>query len=227
MKKLIKSTAAFIIGAMLLLAAASCSKLDVVATGSVKSFESVLTAVGGKVTVDEMTGGWRLPAPDDSAAFVWMPDYSTSGQHDIMLIYDIQPFIDAGLDVQKLPESFTVVDDKIMVGTKLGDDALQYSGSPTPLASYEHIVKLYREKIGYHTALDHFGVTVAEGTMFEWAKDMSTNDKDIVFVLDPGPLIEAGVDPEAVEGWVYAKVPVEMNGKSSEVYKFLKPFDLQ
>lgn len=224
---MVKKAGAACLGVFLLLSATACSALDVVAKESAKSFEAVLNKVGDKITIDEMTGGWMLQAPDDSAAFIWAPDYSTSGLHDVMLVYDMQPFVDAGLEVEKLPESFTIIEDKIMVGTKLGSDVLKYSGDPTPIASYKHIVNLYRDIIGYHTALDHFGVTVAEGTMFEWAKDMSKNDKDIVFVLNPEPLIAAGVDPEAVEGWVYAKVPVEMNGKPAEVYKLLKPFDLQ
>jgi hypothetical protein len=62
--------------------------------------------------------------------------------------------------------------------------------------------------------------------MFEWASDMSTNDKDIVFVLNPEPLIAAGVDPNAVEGWTYSAVSVDVDGKPTEVYKFLKAFDL-
>jgi len=37
------------------------------------------------------------------------------------------------------------------------------------------------------------------------------NDKDIVFVLNPEPLIAAGVDPKAVDGWVFARVPVEID----------------
>jgi hypothetical protein len=64
--------------------------------------------------------------------------------------------------------------------------------------------------------------------MFEWAKDLSTNDKDIVFVLDPGPFIAAGVDPGRIEGWVFAKVPVmDASGKPVEVDKILKPYDLE
>ena len=114
-----------------------------------------------------------------------------------------------------------------MVGTKLGNDALQYSGEVTPLAAYEQIGDLYRGSIGYHTALDHYGVKLENGNMFEWAKDMSKNDKDIVFVLNPEPFVAAGVDPNAVEGWVFAKVPMEEDGKTIEVDKLLKPFDLQ
>jgi hypothetical protein len=70
--------------------------------------------------------------------------------------------------------------------------------------------------------------------MFEWAKDMVANgydnsvqDKDIVFVLNPEPLIAAGVDPEKVEGWACAQVPIEENGKTIQVWKLLKSFDLK
>ena len=63
--------------------------------------------------------------------------------------------------------------------------------------------------------MDHFGVKLGGGNMFEWAKDLEINvttkqaqDKDIVFVLSPEPLIAAGVDPQKVEGWLYSPVPV-------------------
>jgi hypothetical protein len=53
--------------------------------------------------------------------------------------------------------------------------------------------------------------------LFEWAKDMTTNDKDIVFVLDPA----------RITGWAFAKVTVDdENGKPVQVDKILKPFNL-
>jgi hypothetical protein len=56
---------------------------------------------------------------------------------------------------------------------------------------------------------------------------MSTNDKDIVFVLNPEPFIAAGVDPSKIDGWAFAKVTVDdANGKPVEVDKILKPFNL-
>ncbi len=57
-------------------------------------------------------------------------------------------------------------------------------------------MNLSRGSISYHMALDHYGVALGGGNMFEWAKDLGANDKDIVFVLDPEPLIAAGVDPQ-------------------------------
>ena len=63
--------------------------------------------------------------------------------------------------------------------------------------------------------------------MFEWAKDMSINDKDMVFVVNPEPFIKAGVDPQNLSGWIFTKIPVEKDGKTVEVDKFLKIFDLK
>jgi hypothetical protein len=110
----------------------------------------------------------------------------------------------------------------------VGNDKFTYTGEAKPLDSFKKIVETNRESIGYHAALDHYGVAMGNGNMFEWAKDMSTNDKDIVFVLNPQPFIDADVDPAKVEGWAFAKVEVmEDGGKKVEVDKLLKPFDLK
>lgn len=227
MKKVMKLGLLLCAGAVAMLALVGCKQLDVVGSQSVASFEAVLKAIPDKVEADEMNAGWSLSAPDDAVRFIWSEDYSKSPLHDVMLEFDAKPFLDAGLDTGKLPENIQYYEDKLMVGTKLGNDALKYSGEVTPLAAYEQIVNLYRDSIGYHTALDHYGVKLGNGNMFEWAKDMSKNDKDIVFVLNPDPFIAAGVDPNAVEGWAFAKVPMEEDGKTIEVDKLLKPFDLQ
>lgn len=218
-------------GVIITLSLSACTgvsqQLDVVGKESITSFGAVLEAMDGKITFDEMNGGWSLSAPDDSSRFIWSKDYSASPLHDVMLEFDAQPFLDAGLDTSKLAENISYYDGMLMVGTKLGENKLEYSSEVTALASYEQIVNLYRDNIGYHMALDHYGVNLGDGNMFEWAKDVSTNDKDIVFVLNPQPFIDAGVDPNDVEGWVFAKVPVDVDGKPAEVDKLLKPFNLK
>lgn len=217
--------------------------LDVVGKESVNSFNTILQNIPDKVAADEMNAGWSLTSPDESVRFIWSEDYSKSQLHDVMLELDAKPFLDAGLDPNKLPENYVFYESDnignmssqmLMVGTKLGNDSLTYSGTPTPLAAYEQIVNKSRNSINYHTALDHYGVKLGYGNMFEWARDLSTNsatnqnqDKDIVFVLNPEPLVAAGVDPEKVEGWVYAQVSVEENGQTTNIWKFLKPFNLK
>ncbi|GHT79213.1 hypothetical protein FACS1894130_07320 [Spirochaetia bacterium] len=210
-----------------MLLSVSCKQLDVIGKGAKTSFGEVLTARSGTLGVDELTGGWTLPAPDGSAVFVWVPDFGTGALYDVMLVFDIQPFLDAGLNVNHLHDNITINGDKIMVGTKLGGEKAAYTGAPTPLSSFEQIVDRNRGSIGYHIALDHYGVDLTDGFMFEWAKDMKTNDKDMVFVLNPEPFIAAGADPAKIDGWVFTTVPtMDKNGRKIEVEKILKPVNL-
>ncbi|MGI6004910.1 MAG: hypothetical protein ACOX88_05800 [Christensenellales bacterium] len=228
MKKYTKKVMLFILCAALLVVFAACRQLDVVGSVALSSFEEVAGALAGSIASDEANGGWALTAPDGSARFIWSADFSGSQRYDVMLEVDAQPFIDAGLDVDLLPDEYVAAGDIILIGTDLTDEAPDYDGEITPLSSFEQIVKFSRDSIGYHEALDHYGVDLEGGNMFEWAKDMSTNDKDIVFVLNPQPFIDAGVDPENVGGWVFAAVPVmDEKGNDIEVEKLLKPFEIQ
>lgn len=201
------------------------SQLDVVADKSISSFESVINEL--PIEADSEDSSWIITAPDNSAKFFWSMDFSSTTDYDVKLELDSQPFINAGLDISKLPEG-AINGDKIILGTDLSDEKVTYNGEATPLDSYKKIVEKSRDNIGYHAALDHYGIDLENGNMFEWAKDISTNDKDIVFVLNPQMFIDAGVNPQEVEGWVFAKVEtMDKDGKKIEVDKFLKPFDLK
>lgn len=203
----------------------ACNKLDVVGDTSKKSFKSITEAIPDQISSAEDDTSWVLTAPDGMAKFIFSKDFSKS-EKDVMLEIDAKPFLDAGLDASKLPEG--ILDGEVIrVGADLGDDTVTYKEGATPSDTYNLIVKGYRDSIKYHTALDHYGVDLMNGNMFEWAKDMSTNDKDIVFVLNPQVFIDAGVNPDNVEGWVFAKVEtMDENNKKIQVDKFLKPFDL-
>jgi hypothetical protein len=204
---------------------------DLVGQTAVTTVGEMIDALEFPPAADHMDGAWVLTAPDGEAAFWWRKEEKPERMFDAYLCFDAEPFVNAGLDLDKLPmEMKGMLDDrgKLMIGKKLSREPLKYDGDITPISSFEQIAKLDRESIGYHAALDHYGVTVADGFLFEWAKDMGKNDKDIVFVLDPKIFIDAGVDPVKVEGWSYAKVPLEdARGRKFEAEKFLKPFDLK
>jgi hypothetical protein len=204
---------------------------DLVGQSAIKSFSAMLEVLPFQPVADDAMGVWILTAPDGGAAFWWRKEENHMRAYDAFLCFDAEPFVNAGLDVSKLPNDMKeMLNDRgrLMVGTKLSKEQLKYEGEVTPLASFEQIVKLDRDRVGYHAALDHYGVTVSEGSMFEWAKDLDKNDKDIVFVLNPQVFLDAGVDPTKVEGWVFAKVPVEdARGRKIEADKFLKPFNLK
>ncbi|MDR1378444.1 MAG: hypothetical protein LBJ36_05275 [Synergistaceae bacterium] len=235
----------FLVGLLAMLAGgveAAFFNTDIVGQSAVTSFSAMLEALPSPAEVDEGNEVWILTAPDGSARFAWRRDAEDIHAHnasihdpricdtrayDAYIWFDAKPFVDAGLDLSKLPEGL-VSGDEIVLGRKLSLEPLVYEREVTPAASFEQIVKLDRDSIGYHAALDHYGITFSEGTLFEWAKDVSKNDKDIVFVLNPDIFLEAGADPSKVEGWTFAKVPVEdARGRKIEADKFLKPFNLK
>ncbi|MFA7637465.1 MAG: hypothetical protein WCX81_06855 [Monoglobales bacterium] len=212
---------------VVLLSLSACRSLDVIGNKSITSFDEVLKAMPSNVSADETSGGWAITSPGGAAKFIWSKDFSQSADFDVMIEFDSKPFIDAGLDLARLPIK-NVSGDKIIIGTNLGDESISYDAEATPLSSYEKIVEFYRESIQYHDAMDHFGVSLADGNVFEWAKDMSANDKDFVFALNPRFFIDAGADPSKIEGWVFAKVEtMDKNGKMIEEYKLLKPFNIK
>lgn len=245
MKNKMKRIMLFVVSLPMVLILTACSglkSLDVVGQYSVSSFEKILKTIPDQVSVDELNGGYRLSAPDESVHFIWSEDYSGSPVYDVMLELDAQPFLDAGLDLDKLPDNYRYEEaeldgesqKQLKVGMKLGDDKLTYDGDSTASTAYEQIVDQYRDVINYHTQMDHFGVMLGDGNMFEWAKDMEKKeasgekqDLDIVFALNPEPLIAAGVEAKDVKGWSYAPVETMKDGKMVEVMKFLKPFDLK
>ena len=222
-----KKIAAVVLTLALIPSFVACASTDVIGNGSVDSFQEVLTAMEKNVTKDQEKGGWSLVSPDGAARFIWSSDYRSTNPYDVMLEFDAEPFLDAGLDSDKLPAGI-LREGKILVGSDLGNENPSNVQEDTPLASYKTLVEQHRDRLKYHGDLDHYGINAGNGNMFEWAKDMSTNDKDIVFVADPEIFINAGVEPEKVEGWIFAKVKVmDERGKSIEVDKFLKPFSIQ
>lgn len=200
--------------------------LDVIGQMAVPAFEEMLGGLPGEVAWDEAAGSWKLLSPDGSASFAWRRDFGAGGVSDLTFEFESGPFVDAGLSLELLPDGM-VQGDRIVVGTGLEKGGPVYGGDAMPASSFSEIVRLNRGSIKYHADMDHFGISLGDGNMFEWAKEMGKNDKDIVFVLNPEPFIEAGADPEAIEGWIFGKVKVmDAKGRMIEADKLLKPYNL-
>jgi len=210
------------------IALTGCSALDVVGKTAVTTFQALMDREGPNVSREELTGRWVLTSPGGER-FEWSSSFADSGP-DFLVSFDAAPYLEAGLDPAKLPAdryAFDPVSRKLSLLFETGAESFPSAAASSPLEAFKAIVKTHRPVIGYHSALDHYGIALGDGNMFEWAKDMAKNDKDIVFVLNPAPLVAAGVDPAKIESWVFAKVPVkDAAGKAVEVDKFLKPYDL-
>ena len=135
---------------------------------------------------------------------------------------DAAPFVAAGLDVSKLPEGL-YVDGRLNYVTSI-EGTTTYTNVTE---AFTDILSIQADLVGYHAALDHYGLSLQDGNIFEWAADVDTNDKDIVFILNPQTLLDAGADVESVDGWIFAEVEIMKGDGSMEmVPKLLKPFDL-
>lgn len=172
---------------------------DVVGKIAVSSFEQIqakaqATKTGEQTSITSPTGN--------------IFEYGTNGT---AMKFPAEPFVAAGLDLSRLPDYIVLENDMLVIKQ-------DYKAE-----NFASFVKTYRDKVGYHEALDHYGIDMGNGNKFEWAKDLEKNDKDIVFVLNPVPLKNAGVDVEKVAGFAYAEVEVK---KGVKEFKLLAPYDL-
>ena len=220
--------------------ATGCAQTDVVAKFATTSFKAVLDASKDTVSFVKEDESWALAsAAGDEVLFStdFARNASSGGtadmdKPDVEFIFDAAPFIAAGLDFAKLPMAegikYEFEDDTFMYHFELGDDKFPASAAASFEATFAEIVKSQRARVGYHEKLDHYGIGLGNGNMFEWAKDLAKNDKDIVWVLNPEPFIAAGVDPSKIGGWIFAKVETKDSaGKTILVDKLLKPFNLE
>lgn len=222
----IKSLAITAIAVSLALSLTACQGADVIGNNAKASFEALTKKVVAETAVQQ-DNSWAITSPGGEQ-FLWSKDLA--GSPDAAIKFDAAPFISAGLDAAKLPTDIYTYDqasNKIKVAVELGTPAKAAKADIAAVDSFKLLVDTKREAIGYHAKLDHYGVALGNGNMFEWAKDMSTNDKDMVFVLNPEPFIAAGVDTAKLQDWAFAKVEVmDENNKPIQVEKFLKPYEL-
>ncbi len=199
--------------------------MDIIGRWSVPAFEAALKAMPAGVSEEPVYGGWSINAEDSSAKFIFRSTTAAKEGYDLTFVIDAAPFIAAGADLGRLPGA-SVAEGKIYLGKDLAD-AIDGSAAEGPAEAYEALLKANRSGIKYHAEMDHFGISLGGGNMFEWAKDLDSNDKDIVFVLNPEPFREAGADLSAIEGWTLAKISVmDELGRMVPVDKLVKAIDL-
>ncbi|GHV12872.1 hypothetical protein FACS1894219_06650 [Clostridia bacterium] len=205
-----------VLTAALLVILASCTSADELINDAVSAFGSVLDVQHASV---EDGDNYRLEAPDGSARIMWSPE-------DITLWFDIAPFNEAGLDFSKLaPEIYNGGETAFFVHTGTFN-MLRLNPQETAIEQFAESLKYKRNNLSYHETTERFNLDFG-AAMFEWAKDVSSSGSDIVFILDPVPLIAAGLDPDNVEGWTYAEVSAMVAAKEENVYRLIKPFDLK
>jgi len=212
-KKVIAAVFTLMLAAVL---AAGCAATDVVLKYGRSSFDAIISAFPNLVSSSE---GYFVLTADGMTSLKVSSDYH-AGQDDIVLETPLEPFVRAGLDASRLPEGFRAEGDRLYLTTDYGDGAGTHDNVRDSLFE---AVKADRMTLSYHKELDHFGISLARGK-FEWAKDHTQNDKDIVFVISAEHLAKLGVDVRNIEGWAFLTM-MDQDGNDMDV--LVKPYDLK
>ena len=216
MKRIVSITLVLV---ALLVSFAGCSGTDVVLKYSQDSFNQIAGDYPTMVTDNTLTDHYYYVTVDGVTTLKISHDYELTGTDDIMIETPLAPFLAAGLAIEKLGTGYKVTDDMLLItsdyenGTGMKD---------TITDSLFQSVAYDRSLLSYHQELDHYGIGLSAGK-FEWAKDYTTNDKDIVFVLKAQPLKDIGVEVTSIEGWIFATVKDEAG---ADVDVLLKPYNL-
>ncbi|MHB8963521.1 MAG: hypothetical protein ACYC5K_10255 [Saccharofermentanales bacterium] len=215
MKKIMISIITLFTAALIL---GGCATLDVVRSQGKESLVSILKQFPD-IEVEESGSDYSAISSDGSTILLVSRDFSVTLDGDLLISTPLKPFTDAGLDAAKLSGNFRADADRLYLAEEFGSAAVDGSALPDFIFA---AVDTDRSSFSYHDELDHFGVSLGEGK-FEWAKDYTNNDKDIVFILSADPLSSAGVDVQNVEGWIFLVMP-DKDGKDMNL--LVKPSDL-
>lgn len=196
---------------------AGYASTDVVQEYAKQSFSDILKA--DPTLVSEGKSDDYILTADRKTLLTVSRDYSKSGE-DIVLSTPIQPFLNAGLDASKLGKGYKGDSTTLSLVTDFGKGTGEKS---TPEQALFESVTADRKALTYHQALDHYGI-ILNGGKFEFAKNYTKNDKDIVFAIAAKPLRDIGVDVQRVEGWTF-KTMQDESGKNVDL--LLKPFNLK
>jgi len=199
---------------------AACSATDVVGKQNKESFKKLYEKNASEIKFDSNKQRFVFTSPSNEN-FEWSVNFKDN-KNDIVFEVDANPFINAGLDINKLPDYIKYEADKLIFSFDISDNEIK-ADQNDGIATFNSIIDKHRDLIGYHEELEHFGLALKEGYKVEWAKDVDTNDKDLVFILSPAALRELGIDVNKVEGWTFTK----MKENDKEVELLLKPFDLK
>ena len=176
---------------------------------AVDSFEAVISAP--TVEREIMDGVAHIKLSADAHFDIAL---ESDGDQDVFIAVMAQPFLDAGLDLTKTPESVFLNGDMVVLSFNVND----YKKATDAVSALSNVLAANRSLLGYHKELDHYGITLGAHKV-EWAKDPLSNDKDAVIVLDGDTLTSWGVDLESLMDWVV----MDMDGTTVALY----PLDLK
>ncbi len=148
--------------------------------------------------------GLALPGGDQ---FEWTKDTS-EGEMDFVMVMKAEPFIEAGLDPEKLSgHDYMYLEEstkkkmeapaRIAHAFNVSDEKEFAQGSEDAM---RRLLKQNPELVQYHEEMEHYRLLLGEGYEVQWTDNLHNELPEITFVLKAAPLVEAGLDVWALEG---------------------------
>ncbi|NTW72899.1 MAG: hypothetical protein HGA49_11755 [Eubacteriaceae bacterium] len=190
-----------------------CSSGDSINKAAVDNFEKLFN--GKNVNFSFEIERWTLLSTDgDVLAF----DSNSS-----FMEFDLSPFLKAGLEPSKLSKEFIVdtKNNRLRIEKVYGTEGSMEDKDLLPMLA--ELLDHYPDQLAYHKEMGRYGLKIGKNAGFEWAVNPEDSKDDIVFILDPKDIVQAGADPEKIEGFKYTMVELD-NG--SKEYKLIKSFDI-
>lgn len=197
-----------------------CATADVILKYSPSSLDKIVEKFPTLVTDNTEADHYFYLSVDGETTLKVSHEFDMTGAEDVVIQTPLQPFVDAGLDPATLGAGYRTDDTSLFLVADFGAGSGE---KKTITTSLFESAKADRSVLTYHADLDHYGIALPAGK-FEWAKDDTTNDKDIVFVIAAKPLADLGVDVQNIEGWIF-KTMQDDAGKDFDV--LLKPYSLE
>ncbi|MDR0598403.1 MAG: hypothetical protein LBG14_07850, partial [Treponema sp.] len=188
--------------------------------GALAAFNALVKANQDRKGYHDALKHWGLSLPE-GAKFEWTRDTSAN-DIDFALVIPAEPFIRAGLDVNRLDGTGYVFQAaKIEAGESLPDLLLHpynvsdkkenAQGSEDAL---RRILKQRNTMVRYQEDLRRYRLFLYDegGAPFEaqWAEEPGTDTGDIAFVIPADPLISAGLDPWSLDGgWTFQPAGID------------------
>ena len=201
-------------GANLALLLAGCNRAitgSQESDGALAAFNAIVKANQDRKGYHDAMKHWGLSLPG-GAKFEWTRDTSAN-ELDFAMVIPAEPFIRAGLDVNRLEGTGYVFQAaKIEAGESLPDLLLHpynVSGKKENAQGSEdalrRILKQRNTMVHYQEDTGRYRLFLYDqgGAPFEaqWAEEPGA---DIAFVIPADPLIAAGLDPERLgDGWIF------------------------
>jgi hypothetical protein len=126
---------------------------------------------------------------------------------------DLKPFVESGMNFKEFEELLQQSGlGYSLIANIHGSGMVDFSGSFTTFdangtekEAFNNFLYAQKRNIKYNITTDSFQLKVDSVCSIEWARNIDTNKKDLLFILKPDMFISAGTNPENVSGWTYEK----------------------